>query len=336
MFVDRVQIEIQGGRGGDGCLSFRREKYVPHGGPDGGDGGHGGDVIIVAEPGVDSLTAYAHRKQWRAENGTNGEGSMRAGRQGHDEILKVPPGTIIVDAESHFVIKDLTAPGDRYIAARGGRGGRGNASFKSATNRAPRQRTPGEDGERRLVIFELKVIADVGLIGCPNAGKSTLLSRLTQARPEIADYPFTTKYPNLGLAEASRDRSFVLADIPGLLEGAHAGVGLGHEFLKHIQRAGVLIHLVEPAPIDGSDPIRNYETIRGELGQFDPALLQRPEIPVVSKCELPEAEAVAARLTERLGRPVLKISAATGQGLPKLIESILLQLDSVHDAARCG
>ncbi len=328
MFVDRVQIEIQAGKGGDGCLSFRREKYVPLGGPDGGDGGNGGDVIIFAESGVDSLVALAHRKQWRAESGTNGMGALRHGRQGKNELLKVPPGTIVIDAANRFVIKDLATPGEQFVAAHGGRGGRGNAHFKSSTNRAPRHRTPGGEGERRQIILELKVIADVGLLGRPNAGKSTLLSRLSHARPEIADYPFTTKYPNLGLVQTSRDRSFVLADIPGLLEGAHAGVGLGLEFLKHIQRAGILVHLVEPTPMDGSVPLQNYLSIRNELAHFDPEMLNRPEIPVVSKCELPQAAAFANELAAHLQRPVISISAVTGTGLPQLVEAILAQLDA--------
>ncbi len=326
MFVDRVKIEIQAGKGGNGCSSFRREKYVPLGGPDGGDGGDGGDVIISAESGVDSLVALSHRKQWRAENGANGQGSLRHGRQGKSETLRVPPGTIVIDAKNNFVIKDLSAAGEHFVVARSGKGGRGNAHFKSSTNRAPRNYTEGGDGERRQVILELKVIADVGLIGRPNAGKSTLLSRLSRARPEIADYPFTTKFPNLGLVEVGRDRSFVLADIPGLLEGAHVGVGLGHEFLKHIQRAGILVHLVEPAPMDGTDPLKNYLSIREELAHYDPELLNRPEIPVVSKCELPEAESVAAQMSDHLQRPVICISAVTGTGLPKLIEAILEHL----------
>ncbi len=326
MFVDRVKIEIQAGKGGDGCSSFRREKYVPLGGPDGGDGGDGGDIIISAESGVDSLVALSQRKKWHAENGGRGEGALRHGRQGKSETLKVPPGTIVIDAENKFVIKDLTVAGEEFIAARGGKGGRGNARFKTSTIRAPRQFTEGGDGERRHVILELKVIADVGLIGRPNAGKSTLLSRLSRARPEIADYPFTTKFPNLGMVEVGRDRSFVLADIPGLLEGAHAGVGLGHEFLKHIQRAGILVHLVEPAPMDGTDPLKNYLSIRDELEHYDPELLNRPEIAVVSKCELPEAKSVADQMSDHLQRPVICISAVTGSGLPQLIEAILQHL----------
>ena len=255
MFVDRVQIEVTAGNGGDGCCSFRRERYIPKGGPDGGDGGHGGSVIIVAVEGVDSLSALAHRRMWRAEAGRHGSGANRHGRSGKDLVIQVPPGTVVLDAEQQFVIKDLVAAGEQFVAARGGKGGKGNTHFKSATNQAPRQCTPGEEGEQRVLTLELKVIADVGLIGKPNAGKSTLLSRLSRARPEIADYPFTTKFPHLGRVQIDSDRSFVLADIPGLIEGAHSGVGLGHEFLRHVERAGILVHLVEPTPPDGSDPV---------------------------------------------------------------------------------
>jgi GTP-binding protein len=262
MFVDRVKIEVQAGNGGDGCLSFRREYRVPRGGPDGGDGGHGGSVLIVAKVGVDSLNALGQRKFWRAERGTNGSGANRHGRNGEDLVIEVPPGTVIIDAKEGYVIKDLTAEGESVIAARGGKGGYGNTHFKSSTHQAPRETTPGGEGEKRELILELKVIADVGLIGKPNAGKSTLLSRLSRARPEIAAYPFTTKHPNLGLVQIDYDRTFVLADIPGLIEGAHAGVGLGHDFLRHVERAGILVHLVECCPLDGSDPVENYHAIR--------------------------------------------------------------------------
>ncbi|HEX4149631.1 MAG TPA: GTPase ObgE, partial [Pirellulales bacterium] len=221
MFVDRVQIHIQAGKGGDGCASFRREKFVPRGGPDGGDGGDGGSVVIVAEAGVDSLAALAHRKHWKAESGEPGRGANCHGRSATDLVIRVPPGTIVMDARGGFVLKDLARSGEQVVAARGGRGGKGNTRFKTSTNRAPRQTTPGEDGDGRELLLELKVIADVGLIGKPNAGKSTLLSRLSRARPEIAAYPFTTKYPNLGIVYPALDRSFVMADIPGLIEGAH-------------------------------------------------------------------------------------------------------------------
>lgn len=322
MFVDRVEIEVQAGRGGDGCVSFRREKYVPRGGPNGGDGGDGGSVILRAEGGVDNLAFVGHKQQWRASDGQHGMGSDCHGRSAEDLVIPVPPGTQVIDATGSFVLKDLVQDGDEVIAAQGGKGGKGNARFKSATNRAPRQFTPGGEGEHRRLVLELKVIADVGLVGKPNAGKSTLLSRLTRARPEIAAYPFTTKHPNLGIVRVDLDRSFVMADIPGLIEGAHAGVGLGHEFLRHVERAGILVHLVEPAPMDGTDPLDNYRTIRNELVQFDPSLGERPEIVVVTKSELPSAEETRASLAAETGREVLAISAVTGQGLNQLVGAI--------------
>jgi GTP-binding protein len=320
MFADRVTIEIQGGRGGNGCVSFRREKYVPQGGPDGGDGGDGGSVIIVAKNGVNNLAALAHHRFWKASSGSHGSGANKQGRSAEDLIIEVPPGTLLIDAKGNFVLKDLIENGDRVIAARGGAGGKGNAAFKSATNRAPRESTPGGEGESRELILELKVIADVGLIGKPNAGKSTLLSRLTRARPKIADYPFTTKHPNLGIVRIDGDRQFVLADIPGLIEGAHAGAGLGHEFLRHIERAGILVHLVEPAPADGSDPLENYRVIRDELARHDEQLALRPEILVVSKAELPGADEIRDQLAAHSGSQVLLISAVTGQGLNQLVQ----------------
>ena len=328
MFVDRVTIEVAAGRGGDGCVSFRRERYVPKGGPNGGDGGAGGSVIIEARDGVDHLSALVHRKMWKAERGRHGMGSDRHGRRGKDLLIRVPPGTIVLDANQQFIIKDLVAAGDRLVAARGGKGGLGNAHFKSATNQAPRQCTPGEEGEQRRLILELKVIADVGLVGKPNAGKSTLLSRLSRARPEIADYPFTTKIPNLGRVQIDFDRSFVLADIPGLIEGAHAGVGLGHEFLRHIERAGILVHLVEPMPGDGTDPLRNYHAIRHELVQHNELLGRRPEILVVSKAELPGSDDLRRNLAADTGRTVLCISAVTGQGLNQLVAAVARMLDN--------
>ena len=332
MFVDRVEIEVVAGNGGNGAVSFRREKFVPRGGPDGGDGGSGGSIILQAQPGVDSLSALAHKKHWRAKHGENGGSSDCFGRSAEDMILPVPPGTVVIDANSGLVLKDLVEHGEQVVAARGGYGGKGNASFKSATNRAPREHTPGGEGERRHLILELKVIADVGLVGKPNAGKSTLLSRLSRARPQIADYPFTTKYPNLGLVSLSADRSFVMADLPGLIEGAHAGVGLGHEFLRHIERAGILVHLVEPAPVDGSDALENYDIIRNELERYSSELGQRPEITVITKSELPEADEVREKLSAQLGREVLGISAVTGQNLDKLLWEISSALDEQRAA----
>lgn len=330
-FVDEVEIVVQSGRGGDGCVSFRREKYVPRGGPDGGDGGDGGSVILRAEEGVDSLDALTHRKQWKAADGERGQGAQCHGRSAEDLVLRVPPGTILYDAEHGFVLKDLARPGDQVIAAHGGKGGKGNVRFKSAVNRAPRQSTPGGEGESRRLRLELKVIADVGLVGKPNAGKSTLLSRLSRARPEIAPYPFTTKQPHLGRVQIDLDRSLTMADIPGLIEGAHAGLGLGHEFLRHIQRAGILVHLVEPEPMDGTDPVANYRAIREELRLFDPEgnapLAHRPEIIAVTKADLPSAEAVRQRLAAESGSPVLLISAVTGQGLNHLVAAIVRTLE---------
>jgi GTP-binding protein len=326
MFVDRVKIEVIAGNGGDGCCSFRRERYIPRGGPDGGDGGNGGSVIIVAQAGVDHLSRVAHRKFWKAENGRNGEGSNRHGRSGKDLTIEVPLGTVVTDAEHGFVIKDLVDVDDQVTAAAGGKGGRGNTHFKSSTNRAPREYTRGGVGEHRTLILELKSIADVGLIGKPNAGKSTLLSRLSHARPEIASYPFTTKHPNLGRVQVDMDRSFIMADIPGLIEGAHEGIGLGHEFLRHIQRSGVLVHLVEPTPMDGTDPIQNYHSIRAELTLFDEQLGERPEVVVVTKAELPGAAEVRQQLAASIGERPLLISAVTGQGLNDLVYAICEQL----------
>jgi len=327
MFVDRATIEVQAGNGGDGCMSFRRERYVPRGGPDGGDGGNGGSILIVADSGSNNLSYVSHRRFWKADRGRNGEGSNRHGRSGADLIIRVPPGTLIRDAKEGFIIRDLVDEGDTMTAARGGRGGKGNAHFKSSTNRAPRKTQEGEEGESRQLELELKVIADVGLVGMPNAGKSTLLSRLTKARPEIANYPFTTKFPNLGQVQVDIQTSFVMADIPGLIEGASEGTGLGHEFLRHIERSGVLVHLVEPDPMTGGDPVENYQSIRHELSEYREELGQRPEITVVTKSELPTAADVQKRLAELTGREVLLISAVTGAGLNHLTGAIVKALE---------
>ncbi|HPU05348.1 MAG: GTPase ObgE [Thermogutta sp.] len=334
MFVDEVEIFVQGGRGGDGCVSFRREKYVPKGGPDGGDGGDGGSVILVAEEGVDSLALLAHRKHWIAEDGERGGPADRHGRSGEALIIPVPPGTLVFDAEHNLLLKDLQRPGEKVVVARGGKGGKGNAAFKSPTNRAPRECTPGTEGEKRRLRLELRLIADVGLVGKPNAGKSTLLSRLSRARPKIAAYPFTTRFPHLGRVVVDGERSFVLADIPGLIEGAHRGAGLGHEFLRHIQRAGILLHLIEPEPYDGSDPISNYFSIRDEMEKFDPALVQRPEIVVVTKADLPSVRSVAQKLEEKINKPILTVSAVTGENLHVLVETIWKTLQESRASRR--
>ncbi|MFW6124648.1 MAG: GTPase ObgE [Pirellulales bacterium] len=329
MFVDRVTIYVEGGDGGRGCLSFRREKYVPRGGPDGGDGGNGGSVIVRAEAGVDSLAGVAHRKHWRAARGGHGMGGNRHGRSGTDLVIRVPPGTVVRDRDRGHILRDLIEPGDEVVVARGGKGGRGNRAFATPTNRAPREFEAGGEGERRWIVLELKVIADVGLVGRPNAGKSTLLSRLSRARPEIAEYPFTTREPILGIVQVDADRRLVLADIPGLIEGAHRGVGLGHEFLRHIERTRVLVHLVEPTPADRTDPVANYHALRRELGLHDPALLDRPEIVAVTKADLPGAEEVAERMRREVNRPALLISAVTGRGLADLVRQMGNQLNSV-------
>ena len=260
-FIDEVEIRVEAGKGGDGMVSFRREKYIAKGGPDGGDGGNGGSVILVAQEGVDSLMALAHSKLWKAKDGEKGGTADCTGASAEDLIILVPPGTVVRDAKHGHIIKDLSAAGQQVTVAQGGKGGKGNTRFKSSINRAPRQHTPGDPGEVRTLRLELKVIADVGLIGKPNAGKSTLLSRLSRARPEIAAYPFTTKYPYLGRVQIDYDRSFIMADIPGLIEGASEGVGLGHEFLRHVERAGILVHLVEPMPTDGN---RSADKLSGD------------------------------------------------------------------------
>jgi len=323
MFTDRVELECQAGEGGKGCCSFRREAFIPRGGPDGGDGGNGGSIVIRADENLGSLYSLVGHLHWNAEDGRPGEGSLCTGKSGKDKTILVPPGTIIRDAEGDFIITELLAHGDEIVIARGGKGGRGNKRFATSTDRAPRHFEEGEPGELRRILLELKLIADVGLIGKPNAGKSTLLSRLSRATPEIAAYPFTTKYPNLGVVQVGHDDFFVMADIPGLIEGAHAGIGLGHEFLKHVQRTRIFIHLVEPDPMDQSNPVQNYHQIRKELELYDPELLTRPEFVVVSKCELPDAQACAELLEESLGHPVMRISAATGKGLPELTRKVM-------------
>lgn len=333
MFVDRVTIYVKGGDGGDGAMSFRREFKVPKGGPNGGDGGHGGNVTLIAAGNVDSLAALAGQKHWRAERGSNGTGADKHGKDGASLVIYVPVGTVVRDVERGHILKDLDHEGDSLVAARGGKGGYGNTHFKSSTNRAPREFERGYPGEERQIALELKLIADVGLVGKPNAGKSTLLSRLSRAHPEIADYPFTTKYPNLGIVQSGYESQFVMADIPGLIEGAHAGAGLGHEFLKHVERTRVFVHLVEPEPADQSDPIQNYISIREELRLYDESLLNRPEIIVITKSELPGAAEVAEKLRAKVDRPVFNISAVTGKGLPDLVRRLSLQIEELKAAA---
>lgn len=331
MFVDEVTIILEAGQGGNGCMSFRREKYVPRGGPDGGDGGNGGNVILIATNNLNSLIHLSQRKHWKAADGKAGSGAKRHGASAEDLLIEVPVGTMVLDQKHNFLFKDLAAVYDSVVICRGGHGGKGNCRFKTATNRAPRETSDGEIGELRELRLELKVIADVGLVGKPNAGKSTLLSRLSRATPEIAPYPFTTKHPHLGIVHLDLERSFVMADIPGLIEGASQGIGLGHDFLRHIQRAGLLVHLVEPAPTDGTNPWENYQAIRNELTLYDAELGRRPELVVVTKCELPETDDVWQEFSEKVPPDSLfRISAAVGTGLKELTEAIYRTCQAVH------
>lgn len=329
MFVDRVTLFVKAGDGGNGCLSFRREKYVPRGGPNGGDGGRGGHVVIRAVEGLTNLAHLSFQRHWKAAPGGHGTGSDCTGRMAEDLVIDVPVGTIIRDRDRGHVLRDLKQIGDMVIVAMAGKGGHGNTHFKTSTNRAPRQVEKGGVGEERWISLEMKVIADVGLIGLPNAGKSTLLSRISRAHPEIADYPFTTKYPNLGTVQVGPDRGFVAADIPGLIEGAHEGHGLGHEFLRHVERTRLLVHLVDAMPIDGSDPVASYKTIRHELEYYSPALAKRPELLVITKLDVTGSTESAERIARELGQTPLCISAVTGQGIPELLRRIADRLDQL-------
>lgn len=329
MIIDSAIITVASGRGGDGVVAFRREKYVPKGGPAGGDGGRGGDVWLVADPGVDTLLDFAGRREWNAQDGQPGQARQMHGRDGQDLTLRLPPGTLVYDLDSGDLIVDLATPGQRHLIARGGRGGFGNDHFKTATDQAPRKATPGEPAQVRRLRLELKLIADVGLIGKPNAGKSTLLSVISRATPRIADYPFTTLQPQLGIAELTPDRSgprrLVVADIPGLIEGASKGAGLGIEFLRHVERTRMLVHLVEAAPADGSDPVQNYHAIRRELAAYSEQLAAKHEIVVLSKMDLlpdgAEQDALAERVADASGRRVLRLSSAARTGLRELLEA---------------
>ncbi|MBL7133711.1 MAG: GTPase ObgE [Phycisphaerae bacterium] len=328
MFVDEVDIAVIAGGGGNGCVAFRREKFVPRGGPNGGDGGDGGSVFLAAEESLNSLHHLVARHHWRAERGQHGMGKERHGRGGRDLYVPVPPGTIVHDADYGIVLKDLARAGDSVCVAAGGKGGRGNTHFKTAVNQAPRECEPGQPGQQRSLHLELKLIADAGLLGLPNAGKSTLLSRLSQARPKIAPYPFTTLTPWPGIVELSGFRRFLLADMPGLIEGAHAGSGLGHAFLRHVERTRVLVHMVDICPSDG-EPAENYRAIRNELRQYSQALAERPELVVANKMDLTGSEASLRRFQDAVATEVIPISAVTGRGLNVLAERIwqMLQED---------
>lgn len=320
MFVDLAEIEVQAGRGGNGAVSFRREKYVPKGGPDGGDGGKGGDVIIKAERNLTTLMDFRYKTSYKAGDGNAGMGKKMYGKEGENCVIKVPVGTVIKDNMTGQSLVDLTEDGQSFVVARGGKGGRGNVHFKSSTNRAPRKAEPGEEGEKKRLTLELKLIADVGLVGYPNAGKSTLLSRLTQARPRIADYPFTTLTPNLGLAKLQDYRTFVIADIPGLIKDAHKGKGLGYEFLRHIQRTRILVFLLDASLPEAKSQL---EELRKELGLYDPELLKKPQMVVLNKIDLVKAS--KKYNLNGSGKEVYKVSALTGEG----IETLALELAKI-------
>ncbi len=326
MFVDQAIITVSAGDGGDGCVSFCRGKGLPKGGPDGGDGGKGGDVVLAVDDGVNTLIDFRGRPEWSAPAGERGRGKQQYGADADELVIRVPAGTIAIDDERGEVVCDL-GQGESAVVARGGRGGFGNEHFKSAVNQAPRKATAGEPGERFRLRLELKLIAEVGLIGLPNAGKSTLLRALTRATPKVGDYPFTTLSPQLGIAELDPARRMVLADIPGLIEGASQGAGLGHDFLRHVERTSVLVHLLDASPADGSDPIAAYRTVRAELAGYGEELAHKPEIVVLNKVDLLDEGAVEAALAEVRGRippgkELMAISGATGIGMRALLERL--------------
>ena len=321
-FIDEAKITVTSGNGGDGCLSFRREKFVPKGGPNGGDGGKGGDVVAVADANMSSLLDYRYKKQYKAQNGQPGRGKNQHGKSGSDLLVPVPAGTVITSLEDGETLADLTEDGERFILAEGGRGGRGNSRFVSPTNRVPRQTESGRAGERREVKLELKILADVGILGFPNAGKSTLISRISAARPKISGYPFTTLVPNLGVVSYGDHQSFVIADIPGIIEGAHKGLGLGIQFLKHVERTRLLVHMLDLDPVSGRDPVEDFDKINSELREYSANLAEKPQLVVLNKTDIPEAGergAEAARRLEERGIETLSISAVTGEGSRQMI-----------------
>jgi len=323
MFVDEARITVMGGAGGNGCVSFRREKFVPRGGPDGGDGGDGGSIVLVADPEINTLLPFRYRNLFQADRGRHGEGSQRTGRSGEDLEVHVPVGTLVTDANSDTLLADLSHPNDRVPIARGGRGGRGNARFASSTNRAPTRHDPGGEGEQHLLRLELKLLADVGLVGFPNAGKSTFLSCVSAARPKIADYPFTTLAPSLGVAKVDDVRTLVIADIPGLIEGAHEGSGLGDRFLRHIERCRVILHLVDPTT-HGRSFAQAVDTINRELALYSPTLAEKPQVLVLTKKDALQDAGVlheAQREARKRRRPLYVVSAVTGDGLAPLLRA---------------
>ena len=335
-FVDEATIRIVAGAGGNGALSFRREKFIPRGGPDGGDGGHGGSVYLIGQEGLNTLADFRHTRVFRAESGTKGGGANCTGKSGKDLYVQVPLGTRVTDAEAEELIGEITRHGESLLVAHGGKGGLGNTRFKSSTNRTPRRTTPGKPGEQRALALELQVLADVGLLGMPNAGKSTLLRAVSDARPKVADYPFTTLHPHLGVVRVGEHRSFVVADIPGLIEGAAEGAGLGHQFLRHLSRTRILLHLVDMAPLEpDADPAAGIKAIEAELKKFSPQLAKRERWLVLNKMDLlpeDEREQIAGRLLRKLKwkRPVYRISAISGEGCRELTLDLMRRLEQLN------
>ena len=332
MFIDRAKIRIQGGHGGNGVTAFRREKFVPRGGPSGGDGGRGGDVWLEADESLNTLLHLRYEPEHIAERGRHGEGSNRSGREGANEVVRVPVGTQVFDVETGDLLHDFTEHGERWLAARGGRGGFGNSHFATSTNRAPRYHQQGSPGEERELQLELKLLADVGLVGFPNAGKSTLISTISAAKPKIADYPFTTLEPHLGVVDMGDYRTFIVADIPGLIEGAHRGAGLGDRFLRHVERTKLLLHLVDVSSASGRDPLSDYETINRELAAYDPALAARPQLVVATKMDALDEPERVERLKARArqeGKPFYAISSATREGVRELVNAVSKSLDEM-------
>ncbi|MBD9367618.1 Obg family GTPase CgtA [Xanthomonas sp. XNM01] len=339
--VDEVEITVTAGNGGNGCVGFRREKFIPLGGPDGGDGGNGGSVWLVADENLNTLVDFRHERSFRAQRGENGMGRQMYGKGGEDKVITVPVGTVVTNVETDEVIGDLIRHGDRLLVARGGKGGLGNMHFKSSVNRAPRQATPGEQGEQRELRMELKLLADVGLLGFPNAGKSTFIRAVSAATPKVADYPFTTLYPNLGVVSIEAHRSFVIADIPGLIEGAADGAGLGAQFLRHLQRTRVLLHLVDISPMEGGvegiSPVEQVRAIERELGKHDPELLAKPRWLVLNKADLmfeDEAKVAAEQIVAELGwdQPWYLVSALGREGTWPIMREIMTFFDQLKQA----
>jgi GTP-binding protein len=328
-FIDEAIITVQSGDGGSGCVSFRREKFIPRGGPDGGDGGKGGDVVLKTTLRKRTLQHFQFKRQFKAKNGSGGQGKQKTGKNGHDLIIEIPPGTLVSNSETEQILKDLTKPDETFIAAKGGRGGQGNRRFKTSRNRTPRFSQPGEPGETLTLKLDLKLLADVGIIGLPNAGKSTLITSISSAKPKIGNYPFTTLSPNLGVVQTPWGEPFVVADIPGLIEGAHKGAGLGIKFLRHIERTRILVHLIDVLSVDPEDPLKVYYTINKELAMYSSGLAEKPQIVVLNKLDIPDADESANIFKSAAkDKKILLISAINGTGIDELKSQIVKLLDN--------